>query len=66
MTKARNHEAHVRECRLYGVRPLTKREFARLRSEGLDSLRAAFSVASDLQAGWTWRVAVDAFKVQEG
>ncbi len=61
-----DHAAHVRECRTYGVAPLTGRQVTRMHREGLEGLRAAFSIASDLQAGWTWRAAVDAFKVQEG
>lgn len=57
-----DHAAHVQECARYGVKPLTGAEIVALHREGLSSLEAAFSVASDLAAGFSWREAVDAFR----
>lgn len=57
--------AHAVECQRYGIPALTDAQRARMHREGLRGTRAAFSIASDLAAGWTWRVAVDAYRLQE-
>jgi len=61
-----DHVAHVKECVRYGVQPLTGAQIVRMHSSGLQSLQAAFSIASDIQAGFTWVEAVEAFKRAEG
>lgn len=45
-------ESHVSECRLYGVKPLSNRKARALSREGR-SLAFAFSLASDLAAGFS-------------
>ena len=56
-----DHVAHVQECTFYGVTPLSGADIVRMHAEGLDSQAAAFSIASDLACGFTWREAVDAY-----
>lgn len=57
-------QAHAIECLRYGVKPLTDDQRARMHREGLRGTEAAFSIASDLAAGWTWREAVEAYRLQ--
>lgn len=53
--------AHEDQCAYFGVTPLTEDDFARMRSAGLFSLEAAFSIASDLDAGFSFTDALEAY-----
>lgn len=64
MTRTDLH-AHVRQCVQYGVTPLTEHEFARMQAQELYSIEAAFSVASDLDAGFSFTDAVNAYKATQ-
>lgn len=61
-TNMTEFEAHLNECRLYGVTPLTETEWATLMAQGFE-FDAAYGVACDVCNGWSWEEAVEANKI---
>lgn len=57
-----DHVAHVRECVFYGVKPLTGTQIVQMHASGLDTLKAAYSIACDLAAGFPFAESVAAYK----
>lgn len=52
-------EAHIKECVKFGVTPLNEDSLKLLAAIGY-GLEEAFSVASDIDCGFSWREALEA------